>query len=327
MNNALVSKNPDLDRFFIGGRKKNGQIQWLWDGFSLPELFKTKEEITVLVDYSPVIEALHRLHQTSRNEVIFNEFRALYNYWQDSKSYTIESVKLDCNKELSKQANSLLPKLQTRLEARKSEFYSAYRKPGNEVHDVVRALKDDANTYIQTLMCFIHSKASLDIKSFRSDKILNDYGIFLQDLLFDLYRWIVRDNSRSYSDSILKYFAFEHSNEPGKLEQHLYLDGKGESASEFKLRVLNEAQTYGKYDQSGHYHKEVSIRYDSFGREILDMVEIFKDLIFKISMVNQLLTALREGTFQWDGSNSAVEELNEEILRLNPPKAIQGRYV
>ena len=66
-------------KFMIATRNKKGQIGYLSEGLSLPEfadLFKPKGEVQVLVDYSPVIEELHKLHKAASSEDVLKKYKA-----------------------------------------------------------------------------------------------------------------------------------------------------------------------------------------------------------------------------------------------------------
>ena len=301
-------------KFMIATRNKKGQIGYLSEGLSLPEfadLFKPKGQMQVLVDYSPVIEELHKLHKVASSEDILKKYNAMFNYWQDAKSYTKESVKVSKSEELSRQANSLINDLQVELQKRGTEFRSKWNSPLYERREVVASIKRDADIYIDTLLCFVHSKASLDIESFRNDVVLRGYGKFLYDFISEIYRSLLRNGW--HQDSFLKFIAFEH---PEKLQHYLALEGKNETPDQYLLRVLKAERTYeGNNEQEGYY-REVSIRFGNFANEFVAIVEVFRDLLHKISSVIVFLEKLSEGNHQWDDSSESVGELRENIRQI-----------
>ncbi|MHA6897961.1 hypothetical protein [Ralstonia pseudosolanacearum] len=298
-------------KFMIATRNKKGQIGYLSEGLSLPEfadLFKPKGEVQVLVDYSPVIEELHRLHRTASDEDILNKYNAMFNFWQDAKTYTKESLKVSKSEELSKQANSLINELQLKLQKVGRELSSKWSSPLHEWRDVVSFIKRDSDIYIDTLLCFIHSKASLDIESFKGEAVLSSYGRFLHDFISNIYNRLLREGWQQ--DSFLKFIAFE---QPEKLQHYLSLEGKGETSDQFLLRVLKEQDTYGGHDEHQGHYREVSIRFTSFSNEFVSIVEVFRDLLHKISSVNAFLEKLRKGSHEWDNSSDSVDELRADI--------------
>jgi hypothetical protein len=301
-------------KFMIATRNKKGQIGYLSEGLSLPEfadLFKPKGEVQVLVDYSPVIEELHKLHKAASSEDVLKKYNVMFNYWQDAKSYTKESIKVAKSEELSRQANFLINELQLKLQKDGRELSVKWRSSLHELRELANSIKRDSDIYIDTLLCFIHSKASLDIDSFKGEAVLSGYGRFLQDFMSDIYTRFLRYGRQK--DSYLKFIAFE---QPEKLPHYLNLENQGETSNQFLLRVLKEQKTNGGHDEDQGHYREVSIRFDSFSNEFVSIVEVFRDLLYKISSVNAFLEKLREGSHQWDDSSESVDELRENIRLL-----------
>lgn len=301
-------------KLMIAARNKKGQIGYLSEGLSLPEfadLFKPKGEVQVLVDYSPVIEELHKLHKLAGSENILKKYNAMFNYWQDAKSYTKESVKILKCDELSQQANRLISELQIELQKSQWELSQKWNAPLSEQWGWVNAIKRDSDIYIDTLLCFIHSKASLDIDSFKNEIVLSSYGKFLYDLTYSTYERLLRIGGAK--DSYLKFIAFEQNE---KLQDYLDIEGQGETSDQFLLRVLKEQKTHDVHDEYDGPCLEISFRFGIFSRDYVSLVEVFRDLLFRISSVNAFLEKLREGNHQWDGNSESVDELRESIRLL-----------
>lgn len=301
-------------KFMIATRNKKGQIGYLSEGLSLPEfadLFKAKGQMQVLVDYSPVIEELHKLHKVASSEDILKKYNAMFNYWQDAKSYTKELVKVSKSEELSRQANSLINDLQIELQKRWADFEWKWNDQTYELNAMVTSIKRDADIYIDTLLCFVHSKASLDIESFRNDVVLRGYGKFLYDFISEIYKRLLRKGRKQ--DSYLKFIAFEQHE---KLQDYLNLEGQGETSDQFLLRALKEQNIYDGHDQYEGPYREISIRFDSFSNQYVSIVEMLRDLLYKISSVNAFLERLSKGNHQWDDSSESVDELRESIRQI-----------
>lgn len=301
-------------KFMIATRNKKGQIGYLSEGLSLPEfadLFKPKDQIQVLVDYSPVIEELRKLHTVASSEDILKKYNSMFNYWRDTKSYTKESVKISKSEELSRQANYLITDLQVELQKLGMELRSKWASDFYQWRGVVSSIQRDADIYIDTVLCFVHSKASLDIDSFKAEVVLSGYGKFLQEFISEIYYRLLRDSRRG--ESYLKFIAFE---QPDKLQDYLNLEGQGETSEQFLLRILKEQEPHDGYDEYDGNYREVSIRFDRFRPGFVSAVEVFRDLLYKISSVNAFIERLREGDYQWDDSSQSVDELREHIRLL-----------
>lgn len=301
-------------KFLIATRNKSGQIGYLSEGLSLPEfadLFKPKGQMQVLVDYSPVIEELHKLHNAASSEGILKKYNTMFNYWQDAKTYTKELIKVSKSEELSRQANSLINDLQIELQKSAMELSSKWNSPMYERHGVITSIKRDANIYIDTLLCFAHSKASLDIESFKNDVVLRGYGQFLHDFISNIYRRLLREGRQP--DAFLKFIAFE---QPEKLQHYLNLEGNDETPDQYLLRALKAQRINDGSNEQEGYYREISIRFGSFQSDFVALVEVFRDLLHKISSVNAFLEKLGEGSHQWDDSSASVDELRERIRQL-----------
>lgn len=297
-------------KMMIGMRNKKGQISYLSDGLSLPEfidLFKPKGQVQVLVDYSPVIEALHELHKATSSEDIRTKYNAMINYWRDAKTYTQGHAKLLKSDELCKQANFLINELHLKLQKDRKELRMKWHSPLNELSEIVKSIKSHSDIYIDALLCFIHSKASLDIDSFKGEAVLSGYGKFLQEFASDIYSRLLR--SHSSQDSFLKFIAFE---QPEKLQDYLNLEGHGETSDQFLLRLVKQIKPQDVRDEYGYYRR-ASICFDYFSPEYISIVEVFRDLLYKISSVNAFLEKLRAGSYEWDDSSESVDALLEHI--------------
>lgn len=302
--------------FFIGTRKANGQISSISEGLSpsnFIELFKDRGEKRVLIDYSPLIEKLHDLHKYSNEEQIRNEYNSLFNYWQEAKSFEDKIYRMHCSSTLTTQANGLINKLQQKLQNAKNDGGLTWKLPLYENHEILQRtehFRADAEMYIDALLIYIHSKASVEIASFTRDVILQQYGKFLQELIQEMYSQLLGRGRYGRSDSFLKFLAFER---PADLQEYLNIGGGGESPDSFVWRILRENKPYQSFDEDAGYRQELSILYDNFWPNIISLIEALKNLLHKISSVNELLAALRAGDVAWDNDKNSVDELRTRL--------------
>jgi hypothetical protein len=290
-------------KIMIALRKGNGQIGYLSEGLEIPEFFElicSKDNKKILVDYSLIIEKLHEIHQKNEDMSIINKFNTLYNYWQDAKTYTKESLKFLKSEELSKLSNSLIVDLQNRLKDNYNSFYGTQ----DNCKTILYKIRDDCNIYIDTLLCFIHSKASLEIESFQRDSILTSYGMFIQEIISELYKFII--NKGNYRESFFKFLAFQS---PNDLQSHLDLTNTQESLDEFLLRTLKTEKPYDYFDDYHGNIKQVSIQYDNFDYDQINLAQLLRDLMYKIRSINKLLFLLKEGQVEWDERGDIMNSL------------------
>lgn len=296
---------------FLGVRKTNGQIGYISEGLNIPEFFDllrpVNDGVNILVDYSPVIEKLHDIHNKHNDESILNSYNSLFNFWLDAKTYSKESLKISKSEELSKLSNSLINELQLRLQKKQREFY--FNRDAQS--SLLNEIKSDSDIYIDTLLCFIHSKASLEIESFKKDSVICSYADFLHALVQDLFNRVTGEGR--FKESFFKYLAFEKRDE---LESYLEVKENQESTDEFLLRSLNSQRTEEHWDQHYGYMKHVVIQYDNFDYHQLNMAKILRDLMHKIRSIRKMIGLLKAGNVEWDESDDAVmalqKFLNEE---------------
>jgi hypothetical protein len=288
---------------FIGLRKKNGQIGYLSEGVKVPEFFdlvlSKENEKPVLIDFSPVIEKLHHLHCKQNDESIRNKYNSLYNYWQDARTYTKEPIRLSKSEQLSSASNDLINELQTRIQEKSNQFYISQ----NDKHTLVNSIKQDSNMYIDILLCFIHSKASLEVESFKFDSVLRSYCDFLEDTIRTLFYSVIEQGRDR--ESFFKYLAFEKK---GELQTYLNLVSPTETESQFLLRTIKNSKPTEVYDQIYGYSRVVSFSYDNFNHQYTEMANTLRDLMYKIKSISKLLSLLKEEDIGWS-SNDGAESL------------------
>lgn len=305
--------------FFIGTRKANGQISSISRGIDpveFIELFKEKGEVKVLVDYSPLIERLHDLHKFSNKQETRDEYNSMFNYWQEAKTYEDKQYRMNCSSVLTTKASDLINKLQQKLQKSQRDGDLTWKLNPNEMHgthQLVDAFKIDAEMYMDALLIYIHSKASVEINSFKKDTVLSAYGEFLQKLIKEMYENVLGRRGHGHSESFLKYLAFER---PSDFQQHMALSGGGESRDDFILRIVQEKKPYEVNNHEMGYPMEVAIHYDNFWSNLMPIVEMLKDLLCKIQSINDLLKLLRAGGVEWDADGTSADDLRA-LLQLN----------
>lgn len=298
----------------IATRRPNGNIGYISEALELPEFFDLirpiGEQPYVLADFSPVIEALHKLHSNASASAIRNTFNSNFNYWQESKSYKSTAIRLTKCEKVMERSNELINTLQSRLQEKEGEFRGSHEHAARL--KVVQSIKQDADMYIVTLLCLIHSKASLEIESFREDAVITSYGDFILSLSDRLYRSLLA--GREKSEEFLRYLAFELGD---KLPAHLALLKSAESEDEFLLRTLREqspSTQYGQtYDGQPCSWRQVSITYGGFDHAFTCMAEILKDLIYRTRSVQEFIQRLKSLDVSWDNSDETIQALAQEV--------------
>lgn len=302
-------------------RGTDGQIKFVSEGLGIPEFYNLvrdrNDSKQVLVDFSPVITALHAIHKDAHNKELLIKYNTMYNYWLDARTHTKEPVKALKYEELTKQSTSLINELHVSLQTAAMAFFPASRT----LHDDVVAVKRDCDIYIDSVLCLVYAKALQDIDSFKSDRVVGSYADFLVDLLERLYRQASR--AGNFEDSFLKYIAFE---QPHELQKYLALDSD-ESTASFKLRCLETAPTEQGYIEvlgGGYAIRQVKIQYDAYDSYHVSAMRELRDLLHRARSLKRLVDRLKEGNIELETGEEAVKALEDEILIEKPTQLRLG---
>lgn len=296
-------------------RGTDGRIDYVSEGLGIPEftrlIHSRDNNRQVLMDFSPVIEALHGIHKEAHGTEILTKYNTMYNYWLDAKTHTKEPSKTLKSEELIKQSTALINELHISLQNADRAFSAS----SETLLDDVMAIKKDCDIYIDSMLCLVHAKASQEIESFKRDVVIGSYANFLVELVDGLYRQVLR--AGNFEDSFLKFIAFE---QPSELQSYLALDSE-ESAASFKLRCLEATPTEQSYIEvwGGGYHiRQVKIQYDSYRPNHVAAVRELRDLLYKVRSLKKLVVRLKEGNLEWESGEEAVRALSAEILMEKP---------
>jgi hypothetical protein len=279
-------------------------------GIPIPEFYnlvQPKQEnisVNVLIDFYPIIDTLYSLHTQNKNHEIDVKFNSLYNYWSDGKTYRKESIILSRSEQLAQLSNELLTILKIKLKENPFDWQDdSYRKL-----EKIKNFIEYSDMYIETILCFIHSKASLEIESFQKDKVLTDYVKYLQQIIIKLYfNAIDNPKDKLYNSNFLKYLALQKSDE---LKNFLKLHGEKYNTSDFQIYLFNQLQLNSYYDnnyQTSNY--SANLIYKDYENDEIDIAILLRDTLFKIESISQLLEKLKKGNIEWSADNNHIEEL------------------
>ncbi len=299
-------------KLLLALRKKNGQIGYLSEGVTIPEFFDLvtpkSNNVIVLPDFSPVINTLYSIHKKYRDEELTNKYSSLINYWADASTYSIKDIKLQKNVQLASFANEMLNLIQSRVNEKTPSFVRGI----NEIDKIIRDITPECNMYIDTLLCFIHSKASLEIESFKKDCLLVQYCDFLYYKILELYNSATKnsDFSTGFSESFLCYLSF---NKPEVLNEFLILHPEYSSSEDIKQKYLSQCQPKEIYDEDYGYVQQFGVRYRYYNDSEINTCKSIKAILTKIISIKELLRKLRDEDVVWDDSTDLMNEIQEFI--------------
>lgn len=306
-------------QLFVGLRRENGQIGYLSESLTIPEFFElirpSKEVGNSLVDFSPIIETLHSIHEKRIEQSTREKYNAVFNYWQESRSYSKLEIKLPKFESLSLLSNELINSLQFRIENSKKNYSHRRSADPTKNLEVIKAIQQDADAYIDVLLCFIHSKASLEIESFQNDVVLAQYCDYLKGVISSLFNDVVEystwNNAFRLDDSSLLYhLAFNDSSE---IDYYTKLLPSFDCSQDLRLALVCK----GRAEDSCNYRNErvtkVEIEYRTPLSQEIESARILRDILYKIGSISELLKRLKEGGVDWNPSKDAVEELKQLV--------------
>ena len=294
-------------------RGTDGQIKYVSEGLGIPQFYnlvRSRDDGRhFLVDFSPVINALHEIHKKAHDEGILTKYNTMYNYWLDAKTYTKEPPKSSKSEELIKQANALISELHIPLQ-KADRAFNAY---SDSLLDDVLTIKKNCDIYIDSMLCLVYGKAVQDLASFKADVVVGGYADFLVELAERLYRQFLRVGD--FDDSYLKFIAFE---QPDELQAYLALDSD-EHATSFKLRCLEASSSEQAFIEAwgvpgrGYAIRQVKIQYNSYHPNHVRAGQELRDLLHRASSLKRLVDRLREGNVEWESGEDAMNALAQEI--------------
>lgn len=307
-------------KLFVGLRKENGQIGYLSESLTIPEFFDlirpNTEQRSNLIDFSPVIEVLHSIHAQFVDQSIIEKYNSVFNYWQESKSYSNMQIRLPKFESLSLLSNELINSLQLKIE--KSEVYYGVRRRDGASDNLkkVKAIQSDCDAYIDVLLCFIHSKASLEIESFKNDVVLGGYCDFLWRAILKIYKNIIefsdRNNEIRLDDSsLLYYLAFMENQEVNYYTGLLpYFDG----IKDLRVKFIYGCGNSKFYDDFDEEINSIDVKYRNPHLDELKAAKILRDLLYKIMSIAKLVKKLKKGDIEWDSRKYSIEELQQLVF-------------
>lgn len=308
-----------MSQLFVGIRKENGQIGYLSESLSIPEFFnlvrpRESSNVCNLVDFSPMIEALHDIHNERLELSIRAEYNAVYNYWRDATTFADKAVILSRSEGLAKSSNDFLTKMDFKIDESLRNYGHRRTTKLDENYKVVQEFGRNVDAYIDVLLCFIHSKASLEIASFKHDHILTKYASTLIEKIKKMYFDVVEYNS--YTDSIdsasiLNFIALRRCEE---LDSYLKLLPSPHNSRDLKSELFENAEivnSYNKWNREMDAKIEITYRIPDSKED--EMARILRDLAMKALSLYGLIDVLKTKEVQWDPSNNSIKELTQLI--------------
>ncbi|WP_353232293.1 hypothetical protein [Pseudomonas helleri] len=193
-----------------------------------------------------------------------------------------------------------------------------YNKDLEQTQVLASEITSECNIYIDTLLYYIHSKATLEIESFKRDSVIAEHGKFIDHFIKARYKDLLTWGSRG--NDVLTYMVFES---PDDAVYFLQLDNDSATLETHKLKVIGESTPETLYnDRLQEYQRVISVNYPSFDERYINLLIQIRDLLYKTKSINQLIDRLKSGEVGWDGSGNHAQTIADEIVVVSAP----GQY-
>ncbi|XOB63034.1 hypothetical protein ACMC56_04320 [Campylobacterota bacterium DY0563] len=298
------------DKILLALRKSNGQIGYLSKGITIPEFFELtqpKNNVTVLIDFHPIIDKLYNLHYQSKNENIYMKYHSLYTYFLDIQTYTINNNNKWEN--AIDKANSFIHLIKVEINEIKKNFYSNTNEKCS-----IEKLCELSNLFIDAILIFIYSKASLEIKSLKQDTILTDYIKYLKNIIYDFYKRFADLNRGLIKSNFIMQLLFTNEKE---LSNHLNiiegLNDDDKNINNIKLKIFNEAYKNNYYNHMNENIQMIFTEYREITNDEIYITTLLMETLHKINSVNKLLYNLKNNEVEFENNENHIEEIKQLI--------------
>lgn len=311
-------------KFMLAQRRTKGQFGPYSKELNFPSLITLILDISNknrLIDFYVVVENFKKSLEQHKQEEFYTEYNAVFNLWQETKSYQDKSIQISYSKELICESNKLLAKLQFRLEKSKKNFLSADCDAWTEKLNITRAIEADCGFYIGALLCFIHSKASLEVASFKTEFVVSNYANTLYKTVEYLYDLIInynRNEQRLCPNSMLRSLILERHE-----DIDLFIDALPGMPSADVLRLEYYDDTYIRRQWSENKRHDVQARvveWNSASNHQKECARIFRNLVVCARSIVDFVVKLKSVDVEWDTDPELVRQLSAflENTLINP---------
>jgi len=289
-------------------RENNGQFSKMTKGISIESAIKIfyKEDTpksNVLFNFSPIIEGIHKTLQSHQKEKIENLYSTFYNFWKDARTHSPEIIEKHKSYYLSSKSIELITECDLQLKHITSGLIPRQLEglqPNSSIDEVEKYFK----FFTIAILCFIHTKASIEISSFKNDEIITKYCIDTHNTLIEIIKNLTRPARTN--EAILDLLR------TGDIEiAELLLKNENPPTSIHQF-MLESIQVADPYQDNYNYfiaipHREIDQNTKELMKKILEMKNILDRII-------ELITKLKENKTTWDeNENNILQE--EELIK------------
>lgn len=302
-----------FDSVSLAFRGKNGQFQSFSPSLTARDLISlvlSSGPPNTVVDFQPVIGAVHELHKKTLDDSRLMALIDLHTTWRDARTYTGADARFSRWEAVIQRASELLAKLKLEL----NDLPNLGGQDGDVYRDVLK-FNGLCSAYLESVLYFIHAKASVEVTSFLRESALQEHVAFLRERLSEMYSKFARRCGNW--EGFLVHLAIYYPNEAASfyiLEPNPTTVEK--VMRDYIKRVIDES--YGSYGYSDEMTVQFTYRKQSDW--IVDAGRLLRDSMHASDDIKRLLEALKKGEAGWMDDTNVVESLAGEVRRLQDEK-------
>jgi len=306
--------NQSKDKILLALRRSNGQIGYLSEGITIPEFYELIQpkynNINILIDFSPIIETLYKIHSQNKDEKIYVAYNSLYNYFQEIQTYTNKQEKLE---RLLEKCNDFINLI--KIEFNKIEKSNLYNASNNEMYDFVKKIEYLSNFYLDAILIYIYTKANLEIISFKNDVVLQQHIDFIREKVYNIYKSHIKlYNQKITNSDFLVYLLFEKEED---FKKHLgiieNIPNEDKDIVNIKLQIFHNSYKENTYNNMNEPIKRIYSEYYQYDYRYVDIADILMNILYKINSINKLLNKLKNSEVIFENDKEVIEQVKQLI--------------
>lgn len=282
-------------------------------------LSNEKSNIVTVPDFSSILEYFHkkldiRFQQTEDRELKI-KIKTIYDSWEELQS--IEKISLYEQKASSvhKECIEAINWITVRIEDFQKRYESLRVTNNNQRYSIEQEKKsmiekdfsNEINSFIQILLCYIHTMCKVDIKYFKNDTMLNKYCFNVKQIILELLKKELEYHLDDFMhNSPIYYYCFNNKSDVNTellLEQISYKKTIKEIANDKLIaRIIDDSNEYNKQKI------EIDFSWIVPKNEQTERIKILSEDLKKIDNILELLGRLKDDNIQYcENKNLEVE--------------------
>ncbi|WP_150123744.1 hypothetical protein [Achromobacter xylosoxidans] len=305
-----------FDSVSLAFRGKDGQFQSFSPSLTARDLIAlvlSSGPPNTVVDFQPVIGAVHELHKKTLDDSRLVVLVDLHTTWRDARTYTGSDARFSRWEAVIQRASELLARLKLEL----NDLPNLRGKDSDIYRDILK-FNGLCSAYLESILYFIHAKASVEVTSFVRESALQEHVAFLRERLSEMYSRFARWCGNW--EDFLVHLAIYYPNEAAS-----FYNLEPNSATVEKVMRDYIKRAIDESCNSYRYSSEVPVKftYRKQSDWIIGAGRLLRDSMHALGDINRLLEALKTGEAGWMDDTTVVESLAVEVRRLQYEKNVK----